>query len=658
MSNFLYVCILINNKKMKKIYISICTIAISVNAIAQLASPETINTSVQFSENSAFFESIIPNTVANSMLALPIWEEDFSGGFPQGWSTYTSNTQGGFATCPWVYTQDGSWGYYQGTQGASAAAGISSTTALNGYLISDTDSANHHSYGQPSGTTYEYIESYFTTSAINLSMNSAVSLEFEHLFRYNNLGTAQFIPPTVSVSSDSITWTNYQVNGGVPNNTNSSDPEIISLNISSIAGNQATVYIKIGWTSRCYYWMIDDMKIVETPPNLLAMQDETFGGWLLSNPTTTGDMGIPYTFNPMKQAVANPYRMEATILNKGGLPQLNTKLNTIITDGASTVYFSDNSTGVTLNILDTITVSTQNTFQPTNYGSHLVEFWGSSDSASTDTVRKSTIVTDTIYGRDYDWDTDGANAGSGYYLGRHGCGQVLANAFEIYVTDTVTSISFHVNDQSVAGAELNIELHEYDPSQSPPSPILLEESDSYTLTASDIGNWMTLKLLNPTPVFAGTAYLAVVKGNIHPTDTSLISSSGEDGVVSFIQDNGCDIGSGGLGYWYSASKTLMIRMNLGGISAATGISDNYFNGYLEVYPNPSNGKITLEMNKVSTDQYNVNISNLIGQTVYSNVQVINGFFKEDIDISTFGKGTYLITISNSSTSITEKLIVE
>ena len=57
--------------------------------------------------------------------------------------------------------------------GTSAAAGISSTTAFNGFLISDTDSANHHSYGQPSGTTYEYIDSYFTTSAIDLSMKSS-----------------------------------------------------------------------------------------------------------------------------------------------------------------------------------------------------------------------------------------------------------------------------------------------------------------------------------------------------------------------------------------------------------------------------------------------------------------------------------------------------
>ena len=642
--------------KMKKFYISICALVISFSSIAQVLNLEKMESDQQFDERKSFYQD--PNITSSANAVVPIWEEDFSGGFPAGWSTYTSNTQGGFATCPWVYTLDGSWGYWQGTNGTSAAAGISSTTAFNGYLISDTDSANHHSYGQPSGTTYQYIDSYFTTSAIDLSMNPAVSLEFEHLFRYNNLGSTQFIPPTVAVSSDSITWTNYQINAGVPNNTQSSDPEIVSLNISSVAANQTTVYIKIGWTSRCYYWMIDDMRIVETPPNLLAMQDETFGGWLLSNPTTTGDMGIPYTFNPMKQAVANPYRMEATILNKGGLPQINTKLNTIITDGGSTVYFSDNSMGVTLNILDTITVSTQNTFQPTNYGSHSVKFWASSDSASTDTVGRSTIVTDTIFGRDYDWNTDGANAGSGYYLGRHNCGQILANAFEIYAADTVTSISFHVNDKSVVGAELNVELHEYDPAQSPTTPIFLEESDSYTLTASDIGNWMTLKLLNPYPVYAGTAYLAVVKGYQHPTDTSLISSSGDDGVVSFVQDNGCDIGSGGLGYWYSVAKTLMIRMNFGESSATTGISDNYFNGFLEVYPNPSNGKITLEMNEVNNDIYNVTINNLLGQSVYSSEEYIHGFYKKDIDITKFGKGGYLITISSSTSIITEKLIVE
>ena len=41
--------------------------------------------------------------------------------------------------------------------------------------------------------------------------------------------------------------------------------------------------------------------------------------------------------------------------------------------------------------------------------------------------------------------------------------------------------------------------------------IYLEESDPYVLTAADIDNWVTLPLLNPTFVTAGTSYMAAVE---------------------------------------------------------------------------------------------------------------------------------------------------
>ena len=647
---------------MKKIYSLVLSFFLPFIIFSQAVELESVEGLIYNNDN-VYHASQPQLNNSSSSSANPIWEEDFANGFPQGWSQYTSNTQGGFATCNWVHSYDGSWGYYQGTQGMSAAAGISSTTANNGFLISDSDSANHHANGQPSGTTYQYIESYFTTSAIDLSMYPAVSLEFEHVFRYNNLGQAAFTPPTVSVSSDSINWTDYIVNAAVPNNTQSSNPEVVSLNISSVAGNQSTVYIKIGWTSRCYFWMLDDMKLVETPPHLLGMQDETFGGWLLSNPSTSGDMGIPYTFNPMKQVTANPYRIEANILNKGGVNQTNTQLNTIISDGGSMVYFTDNSIPVTLPIMDTISVGTQNTFSPTSYGYHKVEIWGSSDSALTDTASRGTVVTDTVYGRDYDWDSDGANAGGGYYLGRVNCGQVLANAFEIYAIDTVTSISFHVSDQSVVGAELNVEIYEYDPtgSMNTTGQILLGQSDPYTLTGPDIGNWVTLKLLNPVTVMPGTgnvAYLAAVRGAQHPIDTSLISSSGDDGVVGFVQDNGCDIGSGGLNYWYSIAKTLMIRMNLGEVASSTNIDDKYFSENISIYPNPSTGFVFIDLHDLQHDKYIISVKNILNQEVFVKKYNVNGYISDSIDLSQFDKGTYIINISNSNQVITEKIIIE
>ena len=191
------------------------------------------------------------------------------------------------------------------------------------------------------------------------------------------------------------------------------------------------------------------------------------------------------------------------------------------------------------------------------------------------------------------------------------------------------------------------------------SVILLGQSDPYTLTPQDIGNWVTLKLINPISVApAGVAYLAAVHGVTHPIDTSLISSSGSDGVVSFVQDNGCNIGSGGLGYWYSLSKTLMIRMNLGQVNLPANVSEEFFAGNLEIFPNPSTGSFLLEMSGVENDIYNVEVTNLLGEQVYlSQHRISNSYIKQNINLVNYPQGTYLINISNSSNTITEKLII-
>ena len=123
----------------------------------------------------------------------------------------------------------------------------------------------------------------------------------------------------------------------------------------------------------------------------------------LSNPTTTGDLGMPYTFNPMKQVKSNPYRLEAQILNKGSNTQTNTKLSRDI-NGAGTTW-SSNSAPVSLNPNDTITVATQNTFTPTSSWPTPCRFWVSTDlipfmsTSLTDTASRLTCY-GLLYGRD------------------------------------------------------------------------------------------------------------------------------------------------------------------------------------------------------------------------------------------------------------------
>ena len=62
---------------------------------------------------------------------------------------------------------------------------------------------------------------------------------------------------------------------------------------------------------------------------------------------------------------------------------------------------------MTLDIMSNDTLTTQS-FSPTITGYHQVNYWVTSDSfPSTDTIGRGTVVTDTVYGVDFDWDYDG-----------------------------------------------------------------------------------------------------------------------------------------------------------------------------------------------------------------------------------------------------------
>ena len=96
-----------------------------------------------------------------------------------------------------------------------------------------------------------------------------------------------------------------------------------------------------------YATMIDDVSFSETPDNLLTFNDETFGGWWIGY-QTTNDLGADYTFYPMNQAMAQPYRFEGVVRNEGIQIQNNVMLNVQVEDPFSiTSVF--NSNGITLN---------------------------------------------------------------------------------------------------------------------------------------------------------------------------------------------------------------------------------------------------------------------------------------------------------------------
>ncbi|MEC9209668.1 MAG: T9SS type A sorting domain-containing protein [Bacteroidota bacterium] len=642
---------------MKKKYILLCTLAVSVSMFGQVSFQKTINNGELVNENVSFNAILPPIVASNSIPVTTIWEEDFSGGFPQGWSTYTSNTQGGLATCPWVWTIDGTWGYWNGNNGTSPSNGIASTTVSNGFLISDTDSANHYAYGQPSGTTYHYIESSFTTNAIDLSLHPAVSLEFEHLFRYNNLGNPSFTPPTVYVSSDSINWMPFLVNGGTSSNTQSSNPEYEIINITSIAGSQSTVYLRFGWVSRCYYWMIDDIRLIKTPDNLLVCQDEAIGGWWIGYQGPAGGIGQDYSQNPISQATASPYAFEGVLLNNGAATQEATLYVEVQNAGGSNV-FSTTSNALTLAAGEQDTVAGTTMFTPTNTGLYNIEIWAEADSAGTgtvytytDTATKTTTVTDYVYGKD-----NGTNDGGYWRLNRaypYAGGLEVSSNYDIYADATLYSVDAHISDWSMLGAEVYVALYEEDISGG--DPILLAQSDNYAITQLDRGAWVNIPFLSAQSLTSTTKMYRIAIGANISTDTVGVDVSDPGGYYSaqglFDKDAILTNSTSGP-RWYTISDIPMLRMNF---DPSTLIANTDFKQTMgfNVYPNPTNGVFAIELD--ANTKYDVTVYNVVGQKVLSTFT--NGSITM-VDLSSFDKGIYTIELKDENAIYIEKVIIE
>ena len=348
----------------------------------------------------------------------------------------------------------------------------------------------------------------------------------------------------------------------------------------------------------------------------------------------------------MNQAVVQPLRIEGVVSSTGIQTQTNATMNVDIEENGTITSLSSNPMSYPSGTNDT--VSTSSPFTPTNMGLHNITWSASSDSfPTTPEITKSMIVTDTIYGIDYDWDSDGANASGYAYLAKPLCGQVLANVFDIFAATSMTSISFHVSDQSIAGANVSVELYE---EETGADPIFLDGSDTYELKASDIGSWVTLPL--SSSLSAGTSYLAAVRGEASIFDTVGISTSSNDNAVSYLQDNGCDIGTGGFAYWYGGSDYL-IRMNFGPSPWTMGTEINDIeNSQFTMYPNPTNGVFTIELD--DNEKYDVSVNNVLGQTVYSTT---TDGINTNIDLSNFDKGVYNVELKNKNSIYTEKVII-
>jgi hypothetical protein len=603
----------------------------------------------------------------------PLWTEDFGNGFPAGWGLFNPTGHN-----PWKWSLGGSHGNFNGNNATAPSNPIQSTTAANGFLINDPDSANHFEFGQPSGTTYQFLESYVYTNRIDLgaAYNNLV-LEFQQFFRFNNS-----LALNVLVSTDSLTWTTFNVSGGVANNTASANPVKVTIPLQPAVGNTRFVYLAFGWNPRVYYWMIDDINIYQAPPN--AMSLTTWQGApptdILYRPNNNGPLGdAKHGILPLKQSRGIAF--DANVNNWGSNAQTNVKLEVDIFDETSSLVTTLTSPAApTLLPLDTLTfaVLTTNTWTPSAEGTYTARYRVVSDSINpassipvpTDSIRF--FVTDTIMSTDFNVSNNVIGTNSNF--GEDACS--FMPRMDLTANERAYGVWVRLSTQTQPGGTMELLIHDTTglnlTSGFPGFPLA---SGTRTITAADISNgfvYFSLVDANGMPL--------VLNGGSYYVEVVLFSNAGANPIFLLNDQTVAQPGWSTLFFSTRAGQApryftgfsnsrqyasphirLITCDDVNNNCPPRSISLESIAGPLPVnlYPNPTTGSIQLDFGGQKTyEGVNIRVVNTNGKLMLEK-QLPRVMGTEKIDLSSMANGLYFLTITDrEGLSKTFKVMVQ
>jgi hypothetical protein len=79
---------------------------------------------------------------------------------------------------------------------------------------------------------------------------------------------------------------------------------------------------------------------------------------------------------------------------------------------------------------------------------------------------------------------------------------------------------------------------------------------------------------------------------------------------------------------------------------------------LDIYPNPSQGKFTIELSTNSSSNIQLSIYDLRGRSLVNKHYDVFGKFQQELDVSHLASGIYLLKLTDGSKSFTKKLMLE
>jgi hypothetical protein len=586
---------------MKKIYLATMFLSIWFSTVFGQKSTMAIESK----KKNVSFETSVKPLKTPTEKGVVIWSNDFSNS--NEW-TY-DNTSNPFLD--WTITNNAD------TIPVTTLSPAVFTSVNNGFAFINSD-AQGESGVQNANMTY--------TGTIDCSAYSNVSIVFEQSYR-TYLDTR-----IIRISNDGgSNWTDFVVtDGSEPTAQNTPNPDVYSINISSVAGGQANVKVQINYQgSWGWYWAIDDMKIIETDQYDLKLQKTLFG--------TDGPFGARLQYYQIPNSQVAP-------INFGGILK-----NIGVQDIADAGFTADilgtyNGVAGPINLIaeTTDTVWCSNTFTPNSTNSNYTVAVAATTSSTEPDVTNNFLpdfnvtVNDYIYARDNGQILGGiSNSGQGYEVG---------HIYDIFQSATLYGIDAVLNSSSEPGSEIFAKLYSIDPATG--DFVFVEESSPYVITQANLGQKISLPLGSPINLNGNESYLVVIGsyGDGGATNDLVTASSGSTTPQTTFYYDYTDQ------TWYYTTSNVMVRMNFDPILSVNEVENTFG---LSVYPNPANEVINVSLNK-STNA-TISVVDVAGKAIKTSS--INGI-TTSINTADLTNGVYYVSITDGTSIATEKVVIK
>lgn len=418
-----------------------------------------------------------PSTRSVQAVGDTLYYNDFSD--PSSWviGNFSGDAQ------DFVITTEGPTGAYSAPMGP-----IASTTAANGFALFDGDLLGCSGCAQQDA----YIE---TKDPVNLTGYDYISLVFQQYYRaYTN----EFC--WIEVSTDHVNWTQFLFNTGMQVGAVTANPKFMYYNISSAAGNQPQVWIRLHIVADWgYAWMIDDIAVVQGAANDIVLEE--INPWFTAPNSIAGAYLQGYLAKVPYTQIAPLEYTKAAIFNNGPLTQNNPSLNIKINDYNSDVFETDSDTSfVTGSPVGALITATRDSLYssvpflaPSELKNYKMTYTVTQDEVdanpATNVDTASFSVTDVVFSHNNRFNS---RIGPDMYTG-FANGDFIGAKFTFINDQEVNSISYFIHPETTIGASFFAELYAYDFASQTWAP-LLANSNAYTITADDLGKWITVPL--------------------------------------------------------------------------------------------------------------------------------------------------------------------